>query len=155
MVGYNAFVPFVGTRPRFRPVRRTALAVPVTLAEDPQGIGSSRIHVSRRLRIISSTPDSIEVVAQQVTQHRPALISYPVGGGTPERVPPEPMSFRQLGDARSVRLADGAVERIGGLRFRIARAASGWTLTPLDPSFPAWLDYRCGGTQVVSVTIPL
>ena len=152
----NMIMPHDGTRPQFRPTRRIPLAAPVTLVEDPQGVAISRQRLHRRLRLVSAGADRIEVVAEHGLQSTPGSIEYPVGGGMPARVAPRPFEWRTAGARRTVALAAGASERIGGVTFRFARAAGGgWTATPLDPAFPEWIEHRCGGTSVTTRRIPL
>lgn len=151
----NAIIPYAGTTPRFRPRQRVSLSEPVTMEEDPQGVGSSRIRIHRRLRVTEMGGDAITVVVEHATQSARALMSYPVGGGGPSPVPLGEISFRTSGAPRAVALIDDAVNQIGGLRFRVERAANGWTLTPLDRVFPEWLAYRCWGTQITTRVIPL
>jgi hypothetical protein len=151
----DMIVPREGTRPQFRPGRRVALAAPVTLAEDPQGVGHSRQRIHRRLRIASAGPGRIEVVAEQGVQSTAALVEHPPGASS-RAVPPGPVQWRTVGAPRAIALADGASERIGGVAFRFARtAAGGWTATPLDAAFPSWVEHRCGGTALGIRPIPL
>jgi hypothetical protein len=152
----NMIIPFVGTRPRFRPIRRVRLGAPVSLVEDPQGIGSSRQRLHRRLRVVGVAGDRIEVAAEQALQNAPALVEYPLGGGAPRPLPPDPVQWRSAGASRSVALAEGGTERIGGVAFRFARGPSGgWAATPLDPAFPEWIEQRCSGTSVATRPVRL
>jgi hypothetical protein len=155
IVTTNMVMPYAGTRPRFRPTRRVPLAAPVTLAEDQQGVASSRQRVHRRLRVVSAGADRIEVVAEQALQGTPGLIEVPPGG-VPARVQPGPIEWRTSGAPRTVALTEGASQRTGGVAFRFARAAGGgWTATALDPAFPQWIEHRCGGTSMATRRIPL
>jgi hypothetical protein len=152
----NMIIPYVDTRPQFRPTRRLPLAAPVTLTEDPEGVDRSRQRIHRRLRITSAGADRIEVVTEQALQVTRASISYPVGGGAPERVPADAIKWQTTGARRTVALAAGASERIGGVTFRFDRTAGGgWTATPLDAGFPQWIEHLCGGTNLTTRRIPL
>jgi hypothetical protein len=46
MFDLNAIVPYDGTTPRFRPRQRISLSEPVSMEEDPQGIGSTHMRRS-------------------------------------------------------------------------------------------------------------
>ena len=151
----NTLVPFEGTKPQFRPLKHWTLASPVDLSEDSQGVDNSRMRILRRIRVVAIAAERIDVIAESATQHAPASISYSMTGGGIAPVPRGPIDFEPLGPPRSFVLRDGAVERIGGIRFRLEKAGSGWLLTPLDRAFPEWLAYKCGGTQVVTRAIPL
>jgi hypothetical protein len=152
----NMIIPYVGTRPRFRPIRRIRLGAPVALVEDPQGVGNSRQRLHRRLRVVAVGGGRIEVVAEQALQNAPTLVEYPLDGGTPKPLPPDPVHWRSAGAARAVALSDGGTERIGGVTFRFARGpGGGWAATPLDAACPEWIEHRCGGTSVATRPVRL
>jgi len=146
IVPTNVIIPYEGTRPQFRVMRRVELPAPVALEEDPEGLDHSRYRVHRRLRILSAAADSVTIVAEHVQASSETVPQEPPPEGTAPK--PGAIAFQRVGAPRRVALADGATETIGGIRFRIARSPAGWSLTPLDPAFPSWIAYSCAGSTV-------
>jgi hypothetical protein len=83
----------------------------------------------RRIRIASVDGDRVGLTVEYAID----------AGGGPGR-----FVVDEAGE-RSVELRAGETVTAGGLRFRAERSGEGWTLTPLDGAFPAWLRIDCNG----------
>lgn len=147
--------------PRSRLVRSVALAPPARLVADPLGLARSRRHVHRQIKIFPVRDGTARLIVGHAFRdpQRPPLGRFDaVADGArvyrPAPALPTPIDRRQInftsdgGENRVVNLAEGAEFVVGGLRLRIDRRSSGWTITPLADRFPRWIHFGCGGRSL-------
>jgi hypothetical protein len=140
------------------------LPAPLRLVDDPRGDPMFRNHAHRRL-IVTALDGDNATLAVRDTIHELQEVRRPEATGIFEpgpdgsqvyRIQPPDLSIpeprrgdQERGrDARVIRLADGGTVEVAGLRLRVARVGTGWTMTPLDPRFAPWIVRQCGGRRL-------
>jgi hypothetical protein len=140
--------PLFGARARFEPSGLAPLADPVRLAEAVPEVPDNHFAAFRRISVAGVTGETAELRVEHASLRE--RVSFRDRDGRTVTIGPRgrPVFEPWPGGNRTVRLVDGAVESVGGIRFRIARAGPGWTITPLDAQFPEWIAYQCGGSHL-------
>lgn len=157
MFSRNSVVTYWGRRARFRRIALSPLANAVRLTEDPAGLETGRLVAIRRVQVVETGVDTaaVEIAHGSLAAWRLEPVTLTGADGRVNRYarsrrgsPTEPDLRPWPGSRRTVRLADGATETIGGMRFRIGRSAEGWTMTPLAERFPRWIQHDCEGSTI-------
>jgi hypothetical protein len=140
--------PLFGVQARFERVELAPLAEPVRLAEAVPEVPGNHFAAFRRISVAALTGETAELRVEHASLRE--RLSFRAPDGRTETVGPRgrPVFEPWPGGNRTVRLVDGAVESVGGIHLRIARAGAGWTVTPLDARFPEWIAYLCGGSHL-------
>jgi hypothetical protein len=153
----DAVVTYFGRRARFRRISLSPLASPVRLVEDAGGLETGRMVAIRRVQVVEAGLDTavVEIVHGSLAAWRLDPVALTGADGRVNRYSrsrqgsaTQPDLRPWPGSRRTVPLADGATETIGGMPFRIGRASDGWTMTPLAERFPRWIHYDCEGSTI-------
>lgn len=143
---------------RFRLKRTLSLASPVTMRVDPSGLSYNRVAFKKRVKLVSIATAEATFTSEygQYDNSPPALFYDPAKRTQTYRAWPVDPTTREpqvayKGAAKNqqvVALIDGARIEVGGIGVRIDRREAGWTATPLEPRFPEWIRFGCGGTEL-------
>jgi hypothetical protein len=135
-----------GRPARFERVAQVPLEQPVPLAEAAPLILPGHLAAFRRIVVSALSGDSVSLRVEHATLAPVAALRRV--DGRLEAPPRGAPKFEPIGGGLvNVPLAEG-VATAGGIRFRIGRDGRRWTMTPLDPRFPDWIAFDCGGSRL-------